>query len=353
MGVYGSDSVWRGCRNYHGDEEVIIKFLTQIQRGLNKTVRYIRTDNGTEFVNKTLNDYYELVGIFHQTTVPRTPQQNGVVERRNCTLVEAARTMIIYSKAPMFLWTEAIATACYTQNRSLIHTRHNKTPYELVHNKKPDLTFVRVFGALCYPTNDSQNLGKLQPKADIGIFVGYAPNKKGYRIYNKRTQRIMESIHVQFDKLTEQMAPVRPSPGPAPSLLTPGPISSGLVPNPAPAVPYVPPTNKELVLLFQPMFDEYFNPPGDRRSFSTSEVQDPVIPTGPSESITMDVDAPSGSSLISSSDHQSTSVQLGVAAEQSTKANLSTATDPVPFVNEDNTITEPYQNTQPHEHIRK
>ncbi|GJZ21158.1 retrovirus-related pol polyprotein from transposon TNT 1-94, partial [Tanacetum coccineum] len=154
---------------------VVIKFLTQIQVGLNKTVRFIRTDNGTEFVNKTLYDHYEKVGIFHQKTVPRTPQQNGVVERRNRTLVEAARTMLIFSKAPMFLWAEAVATACYTQNRSLIHTRHEKTPYELVHDKKPDLTFFRVFGALCYPTNDSENLGKLQPTADIGIFVGYAP----------------------------------------------------------------------------------------------------------------------------------------------------------------------------------
>nr|GEV65083.1 hypothetical protein [Tanacetum cinerariifolium] len=108
----------------------------------------------------------------------RTPQQNGVVERRNRTLVEAARTMLIFSKALMFLWAEAVATACYTQNLSLIHTRHNKTPYELVHNKKPDLTFLRVFGAFCYPTNDSEDLGKLQPTADIGIFVGYAPSRK-------------------------------------------------------------------------------------------------------------------------------------------------------------------------------
>ncbi|GJV30184.1 integrase, catalytic region, zinc finger, CCHC-type containing protein [Tanacetum coccineum] len=130
--------------------------------GLNKTVRYIRTDNGTEFVNQVMSKYYEGVGIFHQKSVPRTPQQNGVVERRNHTLVEAARTMLIFSKAPMFLWAEAVATACYTQNRSLIHTRHNKTPYELVHDKKPDLTFLRVFGALCYPTNDSEDLGKFQ-----------------------------------------------------------------------------------------------------------------------------------------------------------------------------------------------
>ncbi|GJW14887.1 retrovirus-related pol polyprotein from transposon TNT 1-94 [Tanacetum coccineum] len=196
--------------------EVVIKFLKQIQVGLNKTVRNIRTDNGTEFVNKDLTDYYERVSIFHQKTVSRTPQQNGVVERWNRTLVEAARTMLIFSKAPMFLWAEVVATACYTQNRSLIHTRHCKTPYELVHDKKPDLTFFRVFGALCYPTNDSEDLGKLQPTADIGIFVGYAPSRKGYRIYNKRTRRIMETVHVQFDELTEQMALVQLSTGLAP-----------------------------------------------------------------------------------------------------------------------------------------
>nr|GFC71756.1 retrovirus-related Pol polyprotein from transposon TNT 1-94 [Tanacetum cinerariifolium] len=103
---------------------------------------------------------------------------NGVVERQNRTLVEAARTMLIFSKALMFLWAEVVATTCYTQNRSLIHTRHNKTPYELVHNKKPDLTLFRVFGALCYPTNDSKDLGKLQLTADIEIFDGYAPSRK-------------------------------------------------------------------------------------------------------------------------------------------------------------------------------
>ncbi|GKF27536.1 retrovirus-related pol polyprotein from transposon TNT 1-94, partial [Tanacetum coccineum] len=89
-------------------------------------------------------EYYEGVGIFHQKSILRIPQQNGVVERRNRTLVEAARTMMIFSKAPMFLWAEAVATACYTQNRSLIHTRYNKIPYELVHDKKPDLTFFRM-----------------------------------------------------------------------------------------------------------------------------------------------------------------------------------------------------------------
>ncbi|GJX10515.1 retrovirus-related pol polyprotein from transposon TNT 1-94 [Tanacetum coccineum] len=160
--------------------EFVIKFLKMIQVRLNATVRNIRTDNGTEFVNQTLKAYYEEVGISHQTSVARTPQQNGVVERRNRTLVEAARTMLIFSKAPLFLWAEAVATACYTQNRSLIRKRHNKTPYELLHDQKPDLSYLHVFGALCYPTNDGEDLGKLKPKADIGIFVGYAPAKKAF-----------------------------------------------------------------------------------------------------------------------------------------------------------------------------
>ncbi|GJW85842.1 retrovirus-related pol polyprotein from transposon TNT 1-94 [Tanacetum coccineum] len=274
----------------------VINLLKQLQVGLNKTVWFVRTDNGTEFVNKDLTDYYESVGITHEKTVPRTPQQNGVVERRNRTLVEAARTMLIFSKAPLFLWAEAVATACYTQNRSLIHTFHNKTPYELVHDKKPDLSFLRIFGALCYPTNNSEDLGKLKAKVDIEFFVGYALNRKGYRIYNKRTRQIMETIHVTFDKLTEQTTPVLSSAGPAPNLLTPGPISSGLVPNSAHVIPYVPPTNNDLEMLFQPMFDEYFmTPMGDHPMAPVPAAPTPAIPTGPSVSIFFNQDAPSSS----------------------------------------------------------
>ncbi|GJY05690.1 retrovirus-related pol polyprotein from transposon TNT 1-94, partial [Tanacetum coccineum] len=128
-------------------------------------------DNGTEFVNQTLREYYEKVGISHETSLAHTPQQNGVVERRNRTLIEAAHTMLIYAKAPLFLWAEEVATTCYTQNRSLLRLRHGKTPYELLHDKLPALSFLHVFGALCYPTNDNENLGKLQAKADIGIFI--------------------------------------------------------------------------------------------------------------------------------------------------------------------------------------
>ncbi|GJY37646.1 integrase, catalytic region, zinc finger, CCHC-type containing protein [Tanacetum coccineum] len=128
---------------------------------------------------------------------------------------------------------EAVATACYTQNRSIIRLRHGKTPYELLHDKLPDLSFFHVFGALCYPTNDSENLGKLQPKADIGIFIGYAPTKKAFRIYNRRTRRIIKTIHVDFDELTA-MASEHSSLEPALHEMTPATISSGLVPNPPP-----------------------------------------------------------------------------------------------------------------------
>nr|GFA53457.1 retrovirus-related Pol polyprotein from transposon TNT 1-94 [Tanacetum cinerariifolium] len=206
----------------------IIKFLKMIQVRLNVTVRRIRTDNGTEFVNQTLWGYYEEVGISHETSVARSPQQNGVVERRNHTLIEAARTMLIYAQASLFLWAEAVATACFTQNRSIVRLRHDKTSYELLQSKRPDLSFFHVFGALCYPTNDSENVDKLQPKADIGIFIGYAPTKKTFRIYNRRTRRIVETIHVDFDELTA-LAFEQSSSGPALNEMTHGTISSGLV----------------------------------------------------------------------------------------------------------------------------
>ncbi|GJW07945.1 retrovirus-related pol polyprotein from transposon TNT 1-94 [Tanacetum coccineum] len=212
---------WVKClRSKDEAPDFIIKFLKMIQVRLKVPIRRIRTDNGTEFVNQTLREYYEKVGISHETSVARSPQQNGVIERRNHTLIEAARTMLIYAKAPLFLWAEAVATACYTQNRSIIRLRHGKTPYELLHDKLPDLSFFHVFGALCYPTNDSENLGKLQPKADIGIFIGYAPTKKAFQIYNRRTRRIIETIHVDFDELIA-MAYEHSSSGPALHEMTP------------------------------------------------------------------------------------------------------------------------------------
>ncbi|GKA93362.1 retrovirus-related pol polyprotein from transposon TNT 1-94 [Tanacetum coccineum] len=182
--------------------EIIKKFITQAQLNYKAKVCKIRTDNGTEFKNATLKAHYEKLGIMQQFSIARTPQQNGVVERRNRTLVEAARTMLIFSKLPEFLWAEAVATACFTQNRSIIHTRYNKTPYELLRGRKPNIAYFHVFGSLCYPTNDRDDLGKMKPKADIGVFIGYSETSTGFRIYNRRTKMIMETIHVKFDELT-------------------------------------------------------------------------------------------------------------------------------------------------------
>nr|GFB73768.1 Gag-Pol polyprotein [Tanacetum cinerariifolium] len=145
-------------------------------------------------------------------------------------------------------------------NQSVIRLRHGKTLYELLYSKLPDLSFFHVFGALCYPINDSENLGNLQPKADIGIFIGYASTKKAFRIYNRRTRRIVETIHVDFDELTA-MASEQSSSGSALNDMTPGTISSGLVDTSSSSTSYVPPSINNWDLLFQLMFDELLNPP--------------------------------------------------------------------------------------------
>nr|GFA73952.1 retrovirus-related Pol polyprotein from transposon TNT 1-94 [Tanacetum cinerariifolium] len=157
----------------------------------------------------------------------RTPQQNRVVERRNRTLVEAARTMLIFYRAPLFLWAKAIATACFTQNRSIIHRRFNKTPYELINDKKPDISFLHVFGALCYPTNGREDIGKLGVKGDIGFFIGYSADSCAYRVYNRRTKKIIETMNVSCDELST-MAFEQHSSKPGLQSMTSGQISSGL-----------------------------------------------------------------------------------------------------------------------------
>ncbi|GKE13544.1 retrovirus-related pol polyprotein from transposon TNT 1-94, partial [Tanacetum coccineum] len=158
-------------RNLEGDD-----LLTS--RNLKAQILKIRTDNGTEFKNEKLRSFYAKLGIIHHMSIAQTPQQNGVVKRRNRTLVEAARTMLIFSKTLEFLRAEAIATACFTQNRFIVHTRYNKTPYELIRVRKPNVQYFHVFGSLYYPINNRDDLGKMKPKADIGIFIGYSESSR-------------------------------------------------------------------------------------------------------------------------------------------------------------------------------
>ncbi|GJS62554.1 retrovirus-related pol polyprotein from transposon TNT 1-94 [Tanacetum coccineum] len=177
-------------------------FLKKITVLLQAPVIIVRTDNDIEFKNQVLQEYFKSVGISHQASFVHTPQQNGVVERRNHMLVEAARTMLIFSHAPLFLWAEAIATACYTQNHSIIYRRFDKTPYKLINGRKPDISFLHLFGALCYPKNDREDIGKLGEKGDIGFFIGYSANLCAYRVYNRMTKKIIKTMNVTFDDLS-------------------------------------------------------------------------------------------------------------------------------------------------------
>nr|GEX61294.1 copia protein [Tanacetum cinerariifolium] len=207
--------------------EVIKTFLKRITVVLQSPVIIIRTKKGTKFINQVLKEYFDCAGISYQVSSIRTPQQNEVVERKNRTLVEAARTMLIFSHALVFLWAEAIATACFTQNRSIIHYRFNKTPYELINSRKSDISFLHVFRALCYPKNDREDIGKLGAKGDIGFFIVYSIDSCAYRVYNRRTKKIMETMNVSFDELSA-MAFEQHSSKHGLQSMTSGQINSGL-----------------------------------------------------------------------------------------------------------------------------
>nr|GEW71574.1 hypothetical protein [Tanacetum cinerariifolium] len=159
---------------------------------------HVQTDNGMVFKNKTLVKFFDEVGISQQFSAARTPQQNGVVERRNRTLVEAARTMLTFANLPLFLWAESIATTCFTQNLLIIHKRFDKTPYELMNKRKSNIKFFRVFGCRCYLLNDYEDVGKLKAKGDMGLFVGYLKESVAFIIYNKQTRKIHESVNDEY-----------------------------------------------------------------------------------------------------------------------------------------------------------
>ncbi|GJW01334.1 retrovirus-related pol polyprotein from transposon TNT 1-94 [Tanacetum coccineum] len=161
--------------------EVVISFIKKTQVNLQLQVQRVRTDNGTEFKNKTLAKFFDEVGISQQFSAARTPQQNDVVERRNRTLVEAARTMLTFVNLPLFLWAEAIAIAWFTQNRSIIHKRFDKNPYELINKRKPNIKFFHVFGCRCYLRNDYDDVGKFKAKGDIKVFVRYSKESAAFR----------------------------------------------------------------------------------------------------------------------------------------------------------------------------
>ncbi|GJY47940.1 putative ribonuclease H-like domain-containing protein [Tanacetum coccineum] len=178
--------------------EILKNFIKEIENLVDKKVKIIRCDNGTEFKNKVMDDFCREKGIKREYSVARTPQQNGVAERRNRTLIEAARTMLADSKLPTTFWAEAVSTACYVQNRVLVVKPHNKTPYELFRGFKPALSFMRPFGCHVTILNTLDNLGKFDGKSDEGFFVGYSLSSKAFRVYNTRTRRVEENLHIGF-----------------------------------------------------------------------------------------------------------------------------------------------------------
>ncbi|GJU30707.1 putative ribonuclease H-like domain-containing protein [Tanacetum coccineum] len=178
--------------------EILKNFIKEIENLVDKKVKIIRSDNGTEFKNKVMDDFCREKGIKREYSVARTPQQNGMAERRNRTLIEAARTMLADSKLPTTFWAEAVSTACYVQNRVLVVKPHNKTPYELFRGFKPALSIVRPFGCHVTILNTLDSLGKFDGKSDEGFFVRYSLSSKAFRVYNTRTRRVEENLHIRF-----------------------------------------------------------------------------------------------------------------------------------------------------------
>ncbi|GJZ14161.1 putative ribonuclease H-like domain-containing protein [Tanacetum coccineum] len=190
--------------------EILKTFITGIEILIDLRVKVIRCDNGTEFKNKVMNQFCEMKGIKREFSVARTPQQNEVVERKNKTLIEAARTMLADLKLPTTFWAEAVNTACYVQNRLLVIKPHNKTPYELFLGRKPALSFMRPFGCPVTILNTIDHLGKFNEKVDEGFFVGYFTNSKAFRVFNSRTRIVKENMHVQFSEDTPNIVGSEP-----------------------------------------------------------------------------------------------------------------------------------------------
>ncbi|CAM8994349.1 unnamed protein product [Rhodiola kirilowii] len=185
-------------------DEVFDSFKTWVKlvkRRFGEKLKSIRTDHGTEFDNGLFVDFCKDQGIDHNFSAPRTPQQNGVVERKNRTLEDMTRTMLLENSVARNFWAEAMNAACHVLNRCYLRPFLNKTPYELLKGRKPNVSQLRVFGCRCYVhVNGKDRLGKFDPKSDEEIFVGYSLHSKAYKVFNKRTKKVEESVHVIFDE---------------------------------------------------------------------------------------------------------------------------------------------------------
>ncbi|GJV89486.1 retrovirus-related pol polyprotein from transposon TNT 1-94 [Tanacetum coccineum] len=164
-----------------------------------------RVDHDEESVKKQ-----KLEDDAEKRSLELNSSQNGVAERKNRTLIEAARTLLADSKLPTTFWAEAVNTACYVQNRVLVVKPHNKTPYELFHGRTPTLSFMRAFGCPVTIINTIYHLGKFDGKADEGFFVRYSLNSKAFRVFNSRTRIVEENLHIRFSESTPNVVGSRP-----------------------------------------------------------------------------------------------------------------------------------------------
>jgi transposase InsO family protein len=180
--------------------EIFKKFATRAQNEFDVKIKRVRSDNGTEFKNTNIEDYLDEEGIGHELSVLYTPQQNGIVERKNRTLIEAAKTMLDEYKTSDSFWVEAINTVCHAINRLYLHKLHHKTTYELLTGKKPNVSYFRVFGCKCFIFNKKPKSSKFASKVDEGIFLGYASNARGYRVLNKTTGCVEVTCDLTFDE---------------------------------------------------------------------------------------------------------------------------------------------------------
>jgi len=176
------------------------KFARRAQNEFKLKIKNIRSDNGTEFKNTHVEEFLDEEGVKHEFSSPYTPQQNGVAERKNRTLIEMARTMLDEYKTSDRFWAEAINTACHATNRLYLHRLLKKTPYELLTDNKPNISYFRVFGSKCFILNKKSRLSKFAPKCDEGFLLGYASNSHTYRVFNKTTGCVEESCDVTFDE---------------------------------------------------------------------------------------------------------------------------------------------------------
>ncbi|KAM5584807.1 hypothetical protein ABKV19_004255, partial [Rosa sericea] len=169
------------------------------KKSFNISIVRVRSDNGTEFKNAAFANYFHELGVSHEFSAPITPQQNDIVERKNRVLLDMARVMLHAAGLSTNFWAEAISFACYTINRVFFRPGTDQTTYELWKGKKPNVGYFHVFGSPCYILLDREHLGTFDARSDDGVFLGYSMNSRAYRVYNKRTRVVMESINVSID----------------------------------------------------------------------------------------------------------------------------------------------------------